>query len=29
MTTRQGKRVKRDLSLPYFWGAFQMIGDWR
>ena len=26
---REGRVVKRDLSSPYYWAAFQMIGDWR
>ena len=26
---RRGEMVERDLSLPYYWAAFQVIGDWR
>ena len=29
MKNRQGKVVERDLSLPYYWAAFQIIGDWQ
>ena len=25
----QGRSVERDLSLPYYWAAFQMNGDWK
>ena len=26
---REGRVVTRDLSSPYYWAAFQMIGDWQ
>ncbi len=26
---RQGQVEERDLSSPYYWAAFQLIGDWR
>ena len=29
MKNRQGRVVERDLSLPYYWAAFQIIGDWQ
>lgn len=29
MKNGQGQLVERDLSLPYYWAAFQIIGDWR
>jgi CHAT domain-containing protein len=29
MKNRQGQVVRRDLSSPYYWAAFQMIGDWK
>ena len=29
MTNQQGRLVKRNLMLPYYWAAFQIIGDWR
>ena len=29
MTNPQGRLVTRNLSLPYYWAAFQIIGDWQ
>ena len=29
VTTRGGRRLVRNLSLPYFWAAFQLTGDWQ
>ncbi len=29
MKNPRGQVVERDLSLPYYWAAFQLIGDWR
>lgn len=27
--TRQGRMIERDFKMPYYWAAFQVIGDWR
>ncbi len=29
VTNADGTTIERDLSSPFYWAAFQLIGDWR